>query len=144
MPEIERLVLRLAQENPSWGLTRLRDALAELGHKVARNTVRNILKKRGIQPAPDRQKGMSWEEFYRIHKEALVGTDFFTWEVLTPFGLVTHYVLFFIRIATREIHIAGITTNPDTRWMMQIARNLTMPEWGWLALDCALFVGQFS
>jgi len=62
----------------------------------------------------------------------LVGTDFFTWEVLTPFGLVTYYVLFFIRQKTREVHIAGITTNPDGDWMMQMARNLTMEDFGWL------------
>jgi|SRR5665213_96552 len=75
---------------------------------------------------------MSWGEFTKIHWEALVGTDFFTWEVLTPFGLVTYYVLFFIRQKTREVHLAGITTNPDGRGMMQIAKNLTMSDWGWL------------
>jgi transposase len=130
LPEIERLIIQWTQQNPTWGYKRIRDALKNIGHKVSRSTIQNILRKHGIQPAPERRKGMSWSEFFRIHKNVLVGTDFFTWEVLTPFGLVTYYVHFFIRIATREVHIAGITTNPDAPWMMQVARNLTMPDWG--------------
>jgi putative transposase len=130
--EIKRFILQFAQENKDWGYTRLRDALKENGFSVCRNTVKNILKKHGITPAPQRNQGMSWAEFTQTHWEALVGTDFFTWEVLTPFGLVTYYVLFFIRQKTREVHIAGITANPDGCWMKQIARNLTMDESGWL------------
>jgi putative transposase len=130
--EIERFIIQFAQENKDWGYTRLRDALKENGFTVCRNTVKNILKKHGITPAPKRNTGMSWAEFTQTHWEALVGTDFFTWEGLTPFGLVTYYVLFFIRQKTREVHIAGITTNPDGGWMKQMARNLTMSDWGWL------------
>jgi hypothetical protein len=63
-----------------------------------------------------------------------VGCDFFTWEILTPFGLVTHYVFFFIRHHTQQVHIAGITTHPHERWMMQLARNLTMSNWGFLKI----------
>jgi putative transposase len=60
----------------------------------------------------------------------LWATDFFSTEVWTLGGLVTFYVLFFIKLDTREVHIAGITSNPHEQWMKQIARNLTMEEWG--------------
>ncbi len=130
--QIENFIVQWAQENKGWGFTRLRDTLKENGFTVCRNTVKNILERNGLTPSPERKKGMSWAEFTKTHWEALVGTDFFTWEVLTPFGLVTYYVLFFIRQKTREVHLAGITTNPDMRWMVQIAKNLTMPEWGFL------------
>jgi transposase InsO family protein len=65
--------------------------------------------------------------------EVLVATDFFTAEVWTTAGLVTYYVLFFIHLASRKVHVAGMTPHPDERWMVQIARNVTMEEWGFLA-----------
>jgi transposase InsO family protein len=130
--EIDKFIVQWAGQNKGWGYTKLRDALKTNGFIVCRNTVKNILKRNGLTPEPERIKGMSWAEFSQSHWDALVGTDFFTWDVLTPFGLITHYVLFFIRHKTREIHLAGITTNPDMRWMSQIAKNLTMPEWGFL------------
>jgi transposase InsO family protein len=65
--------------------------------------------------------------------EVLVATDFFTAEVWTTAGLVTYYVLFFIHLASRKVHVAGITPQPDERWMVQIARNVTMAEWGFLS-----------
>jgi hypothetical protein len=67
-----------------------------------------------------------------IHWEDLTATDFLSWEVLTPFGLVTHYVLFFIQHLDRKVHVAGITTHPNELWMHQMARNLTDPETGFL------------
>ncbi|HYR82638.1 MAG TPA: hypothetical protein VE422_01015, partial [Terriglobia bacterium] len=68
---------------------------------------------------------MPWSTFLRAHRECLVATDFLTVEVCTIRGLVTHYVLFFMDIANRAVKIAGITPHPDSRWMTQIARNLT-------------------
>jgi len=131
--EIENLIVEFANKNKTWGYSRLRETLKQNGFVVARNTVKNILKKHGITPTPQRIKNSpSWAEFTQTHWEALVGTDFFTWEVLTPFGLITYYVLFFIRYKTREVHIAGITIHPDGDWMRQVAKNLTMSEWGWL------------
>ena len=94
--EIENFIIQWAQKNKGWGYTRLRDTLKQNGFTVCRNTIKNILKKNGLNPAPERKKSMSWAEFTQTHWEALVGTDFFSWEVLTPFGLVTYYVLFFI------------------------------------------------
>ena len=83
----------------------------------------NILKRRGLAPAPERKKTTTWKDFIRAHHDLLAATDFFTAEVWTACGLTTYYVLFIIRLSTREIHVAGITPNPNQRWMTQIARN---------------------
>ncbi len=107
--EIENFIVQWAGQNKGWGYTRLQDALKDAHFTVSRNTVKNILKKNGLTPAPQRKRGLSWAEFTKAHWEALVGTDFFTWEIWQPWGLVTYYVLFFICHKTREIHIAGIT-----------------------------------
>ena len=123
MKEIVDLILRMALENPSWGYTRIMGALANLGHRIGRGTIANVLKEHGIYPAPERDKHTSWSTFLKAHWDCLSATDFLTVEVLTLTGLVTHYLLFFIDIATRSVHIAGITTNPDTSWMLQVAQS---------------------
>jgi putative transposase len=107
-------------------------ARANLGHEVARGTIANILREYGVDPAPERDKHMPWSRFLRAHRECLVATDFLTVEVCTIRGLVTHYVLFFIDIVNRAVKIAGITPHPDSRWMTQIARNVTDPNDGLL------------
>src|SRR5262245_21007174 len=131
-PELEALVVRMAKENRSWGYDRIVGALANLGYTVSDQTVGNILKRHGIAPAPERKTTTTWKEFIRTHMDVLVATDFFTAEVWTTAGLVTYYVLFFIHLASRKVHVAGVTPHPDERWMVQIARNLTMAEWGFL------------
>jgi transposase InsO family protein len=131
-PDLEAVVVRMAQENPRWGYDRIAGALKHLGYTISDQTVGNILKRHGIPSAPERKKTTTWKEFIRVHMDVLVATDFFTTEVWTCCGLVTYYVLFFIRIGTREVHVAGLTPHPDTRWMIQIARNVTMAEWGFL------------
>ncbi|MBI3271736.1 MAG: helix-turn-helix domain-containing protein, partial [Planctomycetes bacterium] len=130
--EVEELILRLAWENRTWGYDRIVGALANLGHTVSDQTVGNVLERHGLPPAPARRKETTWKEFIRSHMEVLAATDFFTAEVWTPTGLMTYYLLFFMRLATRDVHIAGVTTTPDEGWMKQIARNLTMSEWGFL------------
>jgi transposase InsO family protein len=130
--ELEALVVRLAQENRTWGYDRIVGALKHLGYRISDQTVGNILKRHGIPPAPWRQQTTTWKEFIRTHMDVLVATDFFTTEVWTVYGLVTYYVLFFIHLATRKVHVAGLTPYPDQRWMVQIARNVTMVEWGFL------------
>src|SRR2546427_5119385 len=132
-PELEALIVRMAQENRSWGYDRIVGALANLGLTVSDQTVGNILKRHGIPPAPERKKTTTWKEFIRTHMEVLVATDFFTAEVWTLGGLVTYYVLFFIHLGSRQVHVAGMTPHPTAAWMMQIARNVTMEEWGVLA-----------
>jgi putative transposase len=131
--ELEALVVRLAKENRCWGDDRIAGALAHLGYTMSDQTVGNILKRHGIPPAPERKTTTTWKEFIRTHMAVLVATDFFTAEVWTLGGLVTYYVLFFIRLSTREVHVAGVTPHPNHAWMMQIARNLTMEEWGFLS-----------
>jgi putative transposase len=130
--EIEDLVMQMAKENRSWGYDRIAGALAELGYDISDQSVGNILKRRGLPTAPDRQKTTTWKEFIRTHMEVLWVTDFFSTEVWTLGGLVTFYVLFFIKLDTREVRIAGVTAHPKEQWMMQVARNATMEEWGFL------------
>jgi transposase InsO family protein len=115
----------MAQENPTWGYTRLRGALKNLGHELGRNTIKRILADHGIAPAPERGKSMSWSTFIKAHWGAIAATDLFTVEVLSPFGLVRYHVLFVIDIATRCVSIGGITSDPNGEWMKQVARNLT-------------------
>src|SRR5919197_565896 len=132
-PELEALIVRMAQENRSWGYDRIVGALANLGLTVSAQTVGNVLKRHGITPAPERKTTTTWKEFIRTHMEVLVATDFFTAEVGTLGGLVTYYVLFFLRLGTREVHVAGVTPHPNEAWMLQVARNVTMEEWGFLS-----------
>jgi len=123
--EITDLVLRMARENMSWGYDRIQGALDNLGHIVAPNTVKNILKRHGIEPAPEREKRTSWRTFLKAHWDVMAATDFFTVEVWTPRGLVTYYVLFVMQLKTRSVHIAGVTMTPNGACMKQVALNLT-------------------
>src|SRR5262245_59483349 len=131
--ELKALIVRIAQENRSWGYDRIVGALANLGLTVSAQTVGNVLKRHGIPPAPERKTTTTWKEFIRTYLDVLVATDFFTAEVWTLGGLVTYYVLFFIHLGTRKVHIAGVTPHPHEAWMVQVARHLTMEEWGFLA-----------
>jgi len=128
MKEIADLTVRIARESPSWGYSRVQGALANLGHKVARTTVAKILKQHGIEPGPERGRHMPWSTFLKAHWECLAATDFFTIEVWGLRGLVTFYLLIVIELSTRRVHLAGITPNPKTAWMMQMGRNLTAPD----------------
>ena len=130
---MEALIVRLAKENRSWGYDRIVGALANLGYMVSDQIAGNILKRHGLAPAPERKKTTTWEEFIRTHWDLLTATDFFTAEVWIACGLTTYYILFFIRLSTRETHVGGITPNPNQHWMTQVARNITMDEWGFLA-----------
>ena len=131
--ELEALVVRMAQENRSWGYDRIVGALTNLGYTISDQTVGNILKRHGIPPAPERKTTTTWKEFIRTHLDVLVATDFFTAEVWTRGGIVTYYVLFFLHLGSRKVHIAGMTPHPNEQWMLQIARNVTMEEWGFLS-----------
>ena len=128
--ELEDWVVRMARENRGWGYDRIAGALVELGYDISDQTVGNILRRRGISTAPERKKTTTWRDFIRSHMDVLWATDFFSTEVWTLGGLVTFYILFFIKLDTREVYIAGVTATPNEQWMKQIARNLTMEEWG--------------
>ena len=130
---LEALMVCIAREHRSWGSDRIVGALANLGLTVSDQTVGNVLKRHGIAPAPERKTTTTWKECIRTHLDVLVATDFFTAEVWTLGGLVTYYVLFFLRLGTREVHVAGVTPHPTQAWMIQVARNVTMEEWGFLS-----------
>jgi hypothetical protein len=131
-PELVDLVVRMAKKNIDWGYDRIVGAMANLGYTLSDETVGNILRRNGIPPAPERKHMTTWTDFIRAHMSVLAGTDFFTVEVLTLRGLVTYYVLFFILLESRRVEVAGITPHPNGRWMKQVARNVTMDEWGFL------------
>src|SRR3989449_7894062 len=130
---IELLVVCMAEENPTWGYRRIQGALANLGHPIDKLTVRNILRRHHLEPAPQRrQAGMSWAQFLKMHWDVLAATDFFTVEVATWHGLVTYYVLVVMELTTRRVEIAGITPHPTAAFMQQCARQLTDPFDGFL------------
>jgi len=116
-----QLVLRLADEN-GWGYKRIQGELQKLGHGIGSTTVARILKAHGYPIAPDR-KGMSWKDFTKAHMDVTWAADMFTEEIITFGGLLTVYVLFFIHLGTRRVHIAGCTANPNADWMKQQARQ---------------------
>jgi transposase InsO family protein len=123
--DTEALVVKMAVENRSWGYTRIVGALSNLGYNLARGTVANILKRNGIEPAPERSRKTSWKEFLTQHWEMIVAADFFTVEVWTARGLQRFVVLFFIELSSRRVEIGGISPAANKLWMDQIARNLT-------------------
>jgi putative transposase len=125
MEVIADLVVRMARENPRWGYTRIRGALANLGHEIARNTVKRILQDHGIEPAPERGRRTPWKTFLQAHWNGVAAADLFTVEVLTLGGLRRYFVLFVIELKTRRVKIAGIHSQPHGEWMKQMARNLT-------------------
>ena len=123
MKAIRELIVRMATDNSSWGYGRIEGELRKVNHRGARSTIAKTLREHGIPPSTDR--ATSWRTFLRSHADVIAATDFFTVEVWTARGLVTHYVLFVIHHASRAVHIAGVTTNPDSAFMAQVARNLT-------------------
>ncbi len=125
MRRIAELVVRMARENPTWGYDRIQGALKHLGHLVAPNTIKKILKQHGIDPAPERSKRTTWRQFLRTHAASIAAGDFFSTEVWTARGLVTYYTFFVIDLATRAVEIIGSTPNPDDDFMKQVGRNLT-------------------
>ena len=125
MRHISELIVRIAQDNPRWGYTRIQGALANLSHKVGRGTVANVLRRNGIEPSPERSRRTSWSSFFKAHWKVLAASDFLTVEVWTGRGLITHYLLFVISLADRVVKVAGITTRPDESWMLQMGRNVT-------------------
>ena len=129
---VAELVVRMAGENPTWGYTRIRGALANLGHDIARNTVKRILHDHGIEPDPERARRTPWKAFLQAHWDGLAACDLVTVEGLTLAGLTRYLVFFVIELKTRRVHIAGIHPQPDGQWMEQMARNLTDPVDGFL------------
>jgi putative transposase len=118
---LRELVLRLARENPGWGYQRITGELIKLGFRISPSTVRRLLAAAGLEPAP-RRHAVSWPTFLRRQATSLLACDFFTVETVTLRRL---YVLFFIELGSRRVHLAGCTTNPSGAWVVQQARNLS-------------------
>lgn len=131
--EVRSLIVEMARTESRWGYTSIRDRLRNLGYRVSRATVANVLKEHGLEPAPQRSRGTSWSTFLKAHWTGLAAIDFTTVEVWTAGGLVTHYVTFVMNLVTRKVTCAGITPHPDAVWMMQIGRNLTDAFTGFLS-----------
>ena len=119
-PELEVLIVRIAQENTRWGYNRIHGELVKLGFDLDSKTVRNVLKRNGIPPAPKRRRS-TWRTFLCHYKEQLLACDFFTVETIF---LKRLYVLFFIELDMRRVHFAGITSNPNSFWTTQQARQI--------------------
>jgi putative transposase len=118
--EIRALVLRLARENPRWGYQRIAGELHSLGITVSATTVREIRGQAGLGPAGERA-GLSWRAFLRAQAKSMLAVDFFTVETIS---LQRLYVLFFIELGSRRVHLAGCTANPTGAWVAQQARQL--------------------
>ena len=114
------LILRFARENPRWGYQRIQGELSKLGLPVSATTIRTLLGRHGLGPAP-RRGGVSWRGFLRQQAASVLACDFFTLETV---WLKTLYVLFFIELGTRRVHLGNCTANPDGGWLTQQARNL--------------------
>jgi putative transposase len=118
--ETRQTIIRLARENPTWGYRRIHGELVRLGITIAASTVWATLKKAGIDPAPGRTVE-SWTTFLRAQAAGIVACDFFTLDTVM---LRRCYVLFFIELDTRRVHLGGITTNPSGAWTTQAAPEL--------------------
>ena len=128
--DTETLIVLLAEENGSWGYKRIAGELRKFGRKACPSYVRDVLRRHGLPPAPNR-KGLAWRQFLDSHLEATWATDFFTEEVRTLGGLVTVYVLFFIHLGSRRVWLAGCTPQPHAAWVAQQARNFSMVVEDW-------------
>jgi putative transposase len=120
--ELEQLIVRLATENPRWGYSKIQGELLKLGFNVSRSSVRNVLKRRHIPRSPQRSKNSStWRSFLGHYAGQMLACDFFTVETVR---LQTLYVLFFIQLKSRRVHLAGCTAHPTSEWVTQQAGNL--------------------
>jgi hypothetical protein len=129
---VRKLVLEMAESNPSWGYGRIYGELRKLGYDVHWQTVRRIMLDAGLLPDPDKPYKSTWKTFLKSHWESLAACDFFTLEAWGLKGLTRYMVFFVIDLATRRVQIAGIHADPCETQMIQWARNLTDAQDGFL------------
>jgi putative transposase len=121
-PQVQQLIVRLAAENPRWGYLRIKGELLHLGVQVSATAIRETLRRHGLDPAPRRTR-TTWRAFLRQQAAGILACDFFTVDTV---WLKRLYVLFFIEVDTRRVHLAGVTANPNGTWVTQQARNLLL------------------
>ena len=126
--ELVDLVLRVADENPTWGYERIQGALQNLGHRLSSSSIGNILKEHGIEPAPDRKRQTTWRTFLKAHWDCLAAIDFTTIEVWTKDGLVTYYLLFVMEVATRRVQLARLRLRPTSGVAAALAPGIQPTE----------------
>jgi putative transposase len=120
--KVQTLIVRLASENPRWGYQRIRGELLHLGCRVSASSIARVLRANGLQPAPRRAAASpTWRAFLRQQAAGILACDFLTVDTVFLHRL---YVLFFIQLRTRRVHLAGVTANPTDAWVAQQARNL--------------------
>jgi transposase InsO family protein len=120
--DVQQLIIRLAKENPRWGYQRIQGELLRIGVQVSATAIRTTLRRHGFDPAP-RRTATTWRAFLRQQAAGIVACDFFTVDTVWLHRL---YVLFFLELDTRRVHLAGVTANPDGAWVAQQARNLLL------------------
>jgi putative transposase len=120
--QVAALILRLARENPRWGYRRVEGELKKLGMSVSATSIRTVLLRNGLRPAP-RRASVAWRAFLHAQASAILATDFFTVETV---HLKTLYVLFLIELHTRRVRLVGVTDHPNGLWVVQRARELSM------------------
>jgi putative transposase len=121
--EVQQLIVRLARENRRWGYQRIRGELLRLGVRVSATAIRSTLQRHGLDPAPRRTTTMTWQAFLRQQAAGIMACDFFTVDTV---WLKRLYVLFFIEVDTRRVHLGGVTAHPNGCWVTQQARNLVL------------------
>jgi transposase InsO family protein len=118
--DVRALIVRLARENPRWGYQRIVGELKSVGLVVSASTVKKVLRAEGLGPTV--RSGPSWQEFVRTQAHSIIAVDFFTVDTV---WLQRVYVLFFLELGSRRVHLAGCTAHPNEAWVTQQARQVT-------------------